>query len=426
MAIDPRISLAATVAPQVNVADIFNRVKQQQQNLELGEQKLAMNEQTIAQQGVNASNQAQNQQQKTELGNLNIAQKVGANQDATNSRILKSVNDFAIANQSIINEAVSTKNPVILQQALVKRRAELVQQGLPTEQTDEGIAMLGQGNIQGVVSALGDSVKLFNQQQGQQQNQGASAGTREFQNLLDIAQNPNSTKLEQDSANRALGNLARAGSSAQERVATDPTLGAQVATQKGSESTATEQAKSDVKIAEAQRLEQETEGGRQGIESRRLNIDETKINNEQQKQDAINAKNSRRAEADSAVSQVSSLLTGDRFSAAFGKIVTNTPDIAKSQRSIDAIADINQIKGLLTLESRQKLKGQGTISDGEQKILAESATVLNNPLISDERARRELRKIRNVFEAASDRNQLKKETKEKPVIIRFDAQGNQI
>jgi hypothetical protein len=396
MSIDPRISLAATTAPQVNVADIFNRVKQQQQGLEIGKQNIAMNNQAIQQQ-------------------------TGANNDANNNRILKSINDFAGANATIINEAVNTNNPAPLQQALVKRRAELVQQGLSTEQTDEGIAMLGQGNIQGVVSALSDSVKLYNQQQGQ----GASAGIRERNNLLAAYnQDPNSPAGQ--SAGVALGITPRAGSSAQERVATDPTLGAQVATQKGSESTATEQAKSDVKIAEAQRLEQETEGGRQGIESRRLNIDETKINNEQQKQDAINAKNSRRAEADSAVSQVSSLLTGDRFSAAFGKIVTNTPDIAKSQNSIDAIADINQIKGLLTLESRQKLKGQGTISDGEQKILAESATVLNNPLISDERARRELRKIRNVFEAASDRNQLKKETKEKPVIIRFDAQGNQI
>ena len=43
MAIDPRISLAATVAPQVNVADIFNRVKQQQQGLEIGKQSIAMN-----------------------------------------------------------------------------------------------------------------------------------------------------------------------------------------------------------------------------------------------------------------------------------------------------------------------------------------------------------------------------------------------
>ena len=408
MAIDPRIALGVKVAPQVNVADIFNRVRKQNQDLEIGKQNIAMNEQ------VGKQNIAMNEQA--------IAQQKGANQDATNNRILKSVNDFARANASIINEAVNTKNPVILQQALVKRRAELVQQGLPTDQTDEGIAMLGQGNIQGVVSALGDSVKLFNQQQGQR----ASSGTQEFQNLLNVAQSPDSTDTEKNAALIKLGVNPRASLSAGERIATDSTLGAAVVDQAVAETKGTEQAKSDVSVDEAIRLEQETEGGRQTIESKRLNIDETKIKNEQQRNEVIAAKNSRRAEADSAVEQVSSLLTGDRFSSAFGKVVTNTPDIAKSQKSIDAIADINQIKGLLTLESRQKLKGQGTISDGEQKILAESATVLNNPLISDERARRELRKIRGVFESASDRNQLKKETKEQPIVIKFDAQGNQI
>ena len=170
MAIDPRISLAATVAPQVNVADIFNRVKQQQQGLEIGKQSIAMNEQAIAQQ-------------------------TGANQDATNNRVLKSINDFAISNQSIINEAVNTKNPVILQQALVKRRAELVQQGLPTDQTDEGIAMLGQGNIQGVVSALGDSVKLFNQQQG---GQTGTASQRDFQAFQQLNQKAIETGAPED------------------------------------------------------------------------------------------------------------------------------------------------------------------------------------------------------------------------------------
>jgi hypothetical protein len=305
---------------------------------------------------------------------------------------------------------------------LIQRKADLTAQGLPTGETDEGIAMLQQGDIAGFADSLKGAVNLYNQQQGQR----SSAGTQEFQNLLNIAQSPESTDVEKNSALIKLGVNPRASLSAGERIATDPNLGTQVATQKGSEATAEAQAKSDVKIAEVQTLETETEGGKQALETARLNIDETKIANEQKRNEVIASKNARREEADSAVAQVTSLLTGDRFSSAFGKLVTNTPDIAKSQKSIDAIADIDQIKGLLTLESRQKLKGQGTISDGEQKILAASATVLNNPLISDDLARKELRKIRNVFEAASDRNQLKKETKEKPVIIKFDAQGNQI
>ena len=48
MSIDPRISMGVKVAPQVNVADIFNRVKQQQQGLAAGEQGLEIGEQNIA------------------------------------------------------------------------------------------------------------------------------------------------------------------------------------------------------------------------------------------------------------------------------------------------------------------------------------------------------------------------------------------
>jgi hypothetical protein len=390
--IDPRISLLARVP---DLGQTFNNIQ-------------------------NRLNSRETQQQNTQLFDMQMAQGQQEMQDARDNRRLRSVAEFS-TNQILPN----INNPQLLASKLQQRIA-MMDNDPNTDSTEsrEALAQVLSGDVEGLRRDAQASVALFNMRNGQQQ--GASAGTREFQNLLNIAQDPNSTPLEKDSANRQLGNLARVGSSAGERVATNSALGSQVATQKGAESTATEQAKSDVKVKEALRIEQETESGKQGIESRRLDIDETKINNNQQKQDAINSKNSRREEADSAVAQITSLLTGDRFSSAFGRVVTNTPDIAKSKRSIDAIADINQIKGLLTLESRQKLKGQGTISDGEQKILGESATVLNNPLISDERARKELRKIRNVFETASDRNQLKKQTKELPIVIRFDAEGNQI
>ena len=173
------------------------------------------------------------------------------------------------------------------------------------------------------------------------------------------------------------------------------------------------QAVSDVKIAETVALETESKEIAQNIESKRINIDETKFKNKERRNQVIDAKNARRKEADSGIAQIDSLLLNDRFTRAFGKVVTATPELLRDQESIDAIADVNQIKGLIVLESRQKLKGQGTITDSEQKILAQSSTVLDNPLISDERARKELRKIKRVFEDASDRNQLKRETKDR-------------
>lgn len=173
------------------------------------------------------------------------------------------------------------------------------------------------------------------------------------------------------------------------------------------------QAVSDVKVDEVVTLETESAQIAQDIAAKKVTIDETKFKNKEKRDQVINAKNARRKEAGSAIIQIDGLLEGDRFSKAFGKVVTTTPELLRPQESIDAIADVNQIKGLITLESRQKLKGQGTITDSEQKILAQSATVLDNPLISDERARKELRKIKRVFEDSSDRNQLKRETKDR-------------
>ena len=363
---------------------------------------------------------AQQLQQNQNLAPIQLEQAKRVEAQAANQRILKSVNDFAIGNQSIINDAVNTGDPTQLQSALVKRRAQLVQQGLPTEQTDEGIAMLGQGNIQGVVSALSDSVALFNQGNGQQTRVTSSKilddGTT-VQSLSTGGTNvisPSGQVLEGSNRTDALNKALQS---------------------KVKQKTDIAQGLSDVKIDEVVTLETASKETAQDIEAKRINIDETKFKNEEKRNQVINAKNARRKEADSAILQIDGLLKDDRFSNAFGKVVTTTPELLRPQESIDAIADVNQIKGLITLESRQKLKGQGTITDSEQKILAQSATVLDNPLISDDRARRELRKIKRVFEDSSDRNQLKRETKDRIEIeaaqdargegqIMVDANGN--
>jgi hypothetical protein len=150
--------------------------------------------------------------------------------------------------------------------------------------------------------------------------------------------------------------------------------------------------------------------GAQKIIKEQINIDETKIKNAETRQEVINGKITRKAEADNAVSTVQDLLTGDLFSSAFGRFNNAPRESLRSQANIDARSKVDQIVGLLGLESRQKLKGQGTISDSESKMLAKSATVLDNPLISDEVARKELRRIERIFQDSSDRNTLKRET----------------
>lgn len=57
----------------------------------------------------------------------------------------------------------------------------------------------------------------------------------------------------------------------------------------------------------------------------------------------------------------------------------------------------NQLKGILSLENREKLKGSGAISDFEFRVLSEAATALGRNL-SDADFKKQLEKIRDVFE----------------------------
>jgi hypothetical protein len=54
----------------------------------------------------------------------------------------------------------------------------------------------------------------------------------------------------------------------------------------------------------------------------------------------------------------------------------------------------------LSLENRQKLKGQGAVSDFEGKMLAKAASSLT-PALSDKDAVKELQKIRGIFSTAA-------------------------
>lgn len=175
-------------------------------------------------------------------------------------------------------------------------------------------------------------------------------------------------------------------------------------------------------VTEKGKAEAATELGAAELAAKRLATDETKIKNQQEKLDLIGAKEAAIAEAAGAIGRINGLLLGDRFSSGFGKLVSNTPDTLKSQEAIDVIAELDQIRGLVSLESRQKLKGQGTISDSESKTLEKSATVLSNPLISDNLARKELKKIKKVFERSSSRNQLAKSTREQRLVRQPDQQ----
>ena len=66
------------------------------------------------------------------------------------------------------------------------------------------------------------------------------------------------------------------------------------------------------------------------------------------------------------------------------------PEFLRSQKGIDLIADRDQILGMLQLGARGELQGQGSIAEGEQKILSNAVSALGSPNISPARAREAL------------------------------------
>ena len=381
--IDPRISLGVQTPNAGQAINIFENALMNSQTRDLRAQQeqraqaLAPFQLQQAQQGVTANTQTLNQNRDTQrLQNLHV----------TGQRLKPLIESGDTAGaQKLLLDNISN----------IQSRIE-AGEDLDINESMETLAKLQTGDVQGVLGDINAVAGLIGdtQQARVTSSKILDDGTT-VQSLSTGGTNvisPSGQVLEGNERTEALNNAIQAK-----------------VQQKGDIA----QAVSDVKVGEVVELETASKQTAQDIEGKRINIDETKFKNEEKRNQVINAKNARRKEADSAILQIDDLLSENRFSNAFGKVVTSTPELLRSQESIDAIADVNQIKGLITLESRQKLKGQGTITDSEQKILAQSATVLDNPLISDDRARRELRKIKRVFEDSSDRNQLKRETKDR-------------
>lgn len=207
MALDSRISLLGQQPKVSQAINIF-------ENALMNNQTRDIRQQQADQQALLNPLQLQQQQQNIDINKQAIG-------EGRQQQILKSVNDFALGNRSLIQNAQSTGDFTGLRNAMLQRREQLIQQNLPTETTDEGIALIDAGQGGQVISALGDSVNLFNQQQGR----GKSAATRDFETKVNLVKND--PELKTPAAKAAaidLGLEARASTSAQERIASDPVL----------------------------------------------------------------------------------------------------------------------------------------------------------------------------------------------------------
>jgi hypothetical protein len=397
MAIDPRISLAADAG---SIGNIFSNA-------------------------LSTAQQAQTLRQNRELApiqnQLLQAQAAQAESGVEQSQQLNRVRSLAIYGQ---NAAPFLQSGDLegLREFTVNRSGELAAQGTPNNDTADVLAIIDNPTVSREQKIQGLSELSARAQQnaislGALQAPSTVTGTasqRDFGTFQELLAKANQTGDPADiqAANQFGRQAGFTRETAQELAdikqqqaigTAEGVAGVALATEPGIEAAVT------TAVGEAEAL---TPTGAATLASKRLATDETKISNEVERQELIGAKSAAIDEADRAVDRINSLLTGDRFSSGFGKVVTNTPDVLKSSKAIDTIAELDQIRGLISLESRQKLKGQGTITDSEAKTLEKSATVLSNPLISDDLAKRELNIIKKIFEKSSSRNQLSKETRE--------------
>lgn len=82
----------------------------------------------------------------------------------------------------------------------------------------------------------------------------------------------------------------------------------------------------------------------------------------------------------------------------YGRGESVYPALLRSQEGLDMIASRDQVVSILKLMGRGELKGQGTVSDIETKMLGDAATILSMTDISPEKAAEEIERIRPVFE----------------------------
>ena len=228
--IDPRISMMGVVptVEQPSVAlNTFQNMLSQSQNRRVSEGQ-EQRAQDLA------PSTLQQNQQAVEMNNLNIANQTG------DAKLKGKYQVGQHIKQQLANGDVEGAASFLEQAVLNGRNSGLTD----TSEIDSWIQDLRSGRIDNVIQDINVTDGLYKQQQGVV----ASAGQREYQNLLDIAQNPKSTQVEKESAEIALGTRAKSSLSAQERIAMDEELAKKVVAQKELEATATETGKSKTQL----------------------------------------------------------------------------------------------------------------------------------------------------------------------------------
>jgi len=144
--------------------------------------------------------------------------------------------------------------------------------------------------------------------------------------------------------------------------------------------------KTDAAILTEMRKQTETPEGQMKLAKNNAEILSLKANAEAQ---AYDAKDS--------LDLITSLETGD-LDSIYGRGESIYPELLRSQKGIDLFKQRERLTATIVMARRGELKGQGAVSDSDQKMLENAATILKDPNISPELARQELKRVREIIQ----------------------------
>jgi len=233
MAIDPRISLAGN-AP-INIGQRFGQTLQNLRNIDVLNQQRDLA--PLQQQQAQLQTDLLTAQQPAQLQQAELA--ASPEQQQINRQ--QQVQQFAVQSAQALSPLLAAGNIEGATRQLQAMKTRAFDLGLDTVELDKDILQLQ--TPEGVQSLIAETDRALVPVSGQ-----ASVGQREFESLVNIAKNdPKGKTIEGRAAGVKLGTIAKASSTAAERIAQDPELTGLVATSEatiaGRKAAATEEAK---------------------------------------------------------------------------------------------------------------------------------------------------------------------------------------
>lgn len=325
MAINPLIALQGQVPSVAQGIEIFDQERERQR----------------LQGATDAANALRAQQLKASQAATEGARI--SNMDARNTARLKSLVMGAARLAPVLARGDTDTAMQILQQ----RRQSLAEQGVDTSDTSEAIAMLEQGNVQGLTQSVGDALKI-----GQQMGL-LGASTKNFQALT--PQTVRVTDEQGNPINQIVVPIVDKRNSTVNRVV----LG------RSAELTPAEQLQQELRALEAKaQVEAQTPQGQAALAKTRAETQTAQVKAQQQ-QTQVRKAQEVKSRALEVIDRLLSPQTADALESATGSIQGRLPSVFQSTVNVEN--DIELLRNLLTTENLDLMKG--VLSESDVRML---------------------------------------------------------